>query len=84
MTPIHNGPARTRPKGLTRDVAATVAGHTPRCTCPNGRGIPVVTFVDQRVTRVERRHLTGLHGCQVPTQHEQPATYLADIWTRSR
>lgn len=87
MTPIKNGPARNTPKGarLTRaDLAATVPAAPPRCACPSGRGTPVVTFHDQVVLRVERRHLTSRYGCLVPTQHEYPEDFLADLRTGRR
>lgn len=77
MARITNGPARNTPKGArTRaELAATVPANPTRCHCPHGNGIVVVTFHDQRVTRVERRHLAAAYGCGMATQHEQPADY---------
>lgn len=68
---------------MTRTLLHSVDADQPVCRCPGGRGIPIGTFVDQVLTRLERRHLRAT-GCYRATEYEHPEDYLADVRARPR
>lgn len=78
MSRVHNGPARNAPKGTARPPVAT---EPTLCLCPDGP-ITIGTFREQRLVRVERRHLRST-GCGRISEYVQPRDYQADAVSRS-
>lgn len=77
MSPVHNGPARNKPKGHRPATSADPAV----CRCAGGRPTPIATFREQALVDVELRHLISA-GCGRPSEHVEPRDYQAGIGRR--
>lgn len=69
-----NGPAKAAPKPTE-----PVQLDPTRCVCPKGP-TTIAHFVHERLVGVQRVHLRT-DRCGYPTEHVDPAVYVADIRT---